>query len=98
VGCIQTKNISIFVSRIKRTRIKILAEARDETGLKIVTEVMTPNDVELVGEYADILQIGARNMQNYQLLDEVGNMVNLYYLNEACLLRLQNGFYQLNIY
>lgn len=57
---------------LKEQGLKILAEARDETGLKIVTEVMTPNDVELVGEYADILQIGARNMQNYQLLDEVG--------------------------
>ncbi|CAG0979090.1 MAG: 3-deoxy-7-phosphoheptulonate synthase [Candidatus Methanoperedens sp.] len=57
---------------LKEEGLKILAEARDETGLKIVTEVMTPNDVELVGEYADILQIGARNMQNYQLLDEVG--------------------------
>lgn len=57
---------------LKEQGLKILAEARDETGLKIVTEVMTPADVEHVGEYADILQIGARNMQNYQLLDEVG--------------------------
>ncbi len=52
--------------------LKLLAQARDETGLAIVTEVMTPADVELVAEYADILQIGARNMQNYYLLDEVG--------------------------
>jgi len=57
---------------LKEEGLKILADARDETGLKVVTEVMTPSDVELVGEYADILQIGARNMQNYQLLDEVG--------------------------
>lgn len=52
--------------------LKILAEAKNETGLKIVTEVMTPADVKLVAEYADVLQIGTRNMQNYQLLDEVG--------------------------
>lgn len=52
--------------------LKILAEAKDETGLKIVTEVMTPTDVKLVAEYADVFQIGTRNMQNYQLLDEVG--------------------------
>jgi len=52
--------------------LKILAEAKDETGLKIVTEVMTPTDVKLVAEYADVLQIGTRNAQNYQLLDEVG--------------------------
>ncbi len=52
--------------------LKLLAQAREETGLAIVTEVMTPAEVELVGGYADILQIGARNMQNYYLLDEVG--------------------------
>lgn len=52
--------------------LKLLALAREETGLPIVTEVMTPTDVELVASYADVLQIGARNMQNYQLLEEVG--------------------------
>jgi 3-deoxy-7-phosphoheptulonate synthase len=52
--------------------LKLLAQARDETGLPIVTEVMTPTDVALVARYADVLQIGARNMQNYQLLEEVG--------------------------
>lgn len=52
--------------------LKLMAKARSETGLPIVTEVMTPTDVTLVAEYADLLQIGARNMQNYQLLEEVG--------------------------
>jgi len=52
--------------------LKLLAKAREETGLPIITEVMTPGDVELVSRYADILQIGARNMQNFPLLDEVG--------------------------
>ncbi|HMQ32304.1 MAG TPA: 3-deoxy-7-phosphoheptulonate synthase [Chloroflexaceae bacterium] len=52
--------------------LRLLAQAREETGLPIVTEVMTPNDVDLVAEYADVLQIGARNMQNYQLLEEAG--------------------------
>jgi 3-deoxy-7-phosphoheptulonate synthase len=52
--------------------LKLMAKARAETGLPIVTEVMTPTDVALVAEYADLLQIGARNMQNYQLLEEVG--------------------------
>ncbi|MFO7166971.1 MAG: 3-deoxy-7-phosphoheptulonate synthase [Chloroflexota bacterium] len=52
--------------------LKLLALAREETGLPVVTEVMTPTDVELVARYADVLQIGARNMQNYQLLEEVG--------------------------
>jgi 3-deoxy-7-phosphoheptulonate synthase len=52
--------------------LRLLAQAREETGLPIVTEVMTPTDVEMVARYADVLQIGARNMQNYQLLEEVG--------------------------
>jgi 3-deoxy-7-phosphoheptulonate synthase len=52
--------------------LELLAEAREITGLKIVTEVMTPEAVPLVSQYADILQIGARNMQNYGLLNAVG--------------------------
>jgi 3-deoxy-7-phosphoheptulonate synthase len=52
--------------------LKILAEARQETGLYIVTEVMSPEQVELVSRYADVLQVGTRNMQNYQLLHTVG--------------------------
>jgi 3-deoxy-7-phosphoheptulonate synthase len=52
--------------------LKLLAEARQETGLLIVTEVMEPDLVPLVSTYADLLQIGARNMQNYALLHAVG--------------------------
>jgi 3-deoxy-7-phosphoheptulonate synthase len=52
--------------------LKMLEQARLETGLKIVTEVLTPQEVELVGGYTDIIQVGARNMQNYSLLREVG--------------------------
>ncbi|HEU5011998.1 MAG TPA: 3-deoxy-7-phosphoheptulonate synthase [Roseiflexaceae bacterium] len=52
--------------------LHMLATARAETGLPVVTEVMTPSDVDLVARYADVLQIGARNMQNYQLLEEAG--------------------------
>jgi 3-deoxy-7-phosphoheptulonate synthase len=52
--------------------LKILAEAREETGLPVVTEVMSPEDVGIVEEYADVLQIGARNVQNYPLLKRVG--------------------------
>jgi 3-deoxy-7-phosphoheptulonate synthase len=54
--------------------LKLLAEAREETGLPIITEVLEPGDAELVARYADILQIGARNMQNFPLLKEVGRM------------------------
>ncbi len=52
--------------------LKLLRQAAEETGLKIVTEVMDPRAVELVGKYTDIFQIGTRNMQNYLLLKEVG--------------------------
>ncbi|MBI1805855.1 MAG: 3-deoxy-7-phosphoheptulonate synthase [Ignavibacteria bacterium] len=52
--------------------LKLLAEAREKTGLFIVTEVITPTDVPVVADYADILQLGARNMQNFALLKEVG--------------------------
>jgi 3-deoxy-7-phosphoheptulonate synthase len=54
--------------------LKILAEVRAETGLPVVTEVMDTRQVELVAAYADVLQIGARNMQNFSLLTEVGRL------------------------
>ena len=54
--------------------LRYLAEAREETGLPVITEVMEPNQVDIVAEYADILQIGTRNMQNYSLLQAVGRV------------------------
>ena len=54
--------------------LKLLEEARTKTGLPVVTEVMDTRQVELVAEYADMLQIGSRNMQNYPLLKEVGRL------------------------
>src|SRR5436190_22381653 len=57
---------------MKEKGLELLAEARDKTGLAIVTEVMAPEHVPLVAEYADVLQIGARNMQNYPLLEAAG--------------------------
>lgn len=53
--------------------LKIMAAGRAETGLKLVTEVVDTRDVELVASYTDIIQIGARNMQNFRLLQEAGN-------------------------
>jgi 3-deoxy-7-phosphoheptulonate synthase len=57
---------------LKEEGLKLLAAARDATGLAIVTEVMSTEDVSLVARYADVMQIGARNMQNYRLLESVG--------------------------
>jgi len=52
--------------------LKYLADARERTGLPIVTEVMDPRDIDMIVKYADVLQIGARNMQNFRLLKDVG--------------------------
>jgi 3-deoxy-7-phosphoheptulonate synthase len=54
--------------------LQLLDEARKESGLPIVTEVMNPREVELVAKYADILQVGARNVQNFSLLKELGQL------------------------
>ena len=54
--------------------LKLLAQAKEMTGLYIVTEVVNPKDVELVGQYADILQVGARNVQNFALLRSLGEI------------------------
>jgi 3-deoxy-7-phosphoheptulonate synthase len=58
---------------MKEKGLQLLAEARDKTGLAVVTEVMAPEHVSLVSAYADVLQVGARNMQNYPLLEAVGD-------------------------
>jgi 3-deoxy-7-phosphoheptulonate synthase len=57
---------------MKEKGLELLAEAREATGLAVVTEVVAPEDVPLVSRYADVLQVGARNMQNYRLLEAVG--------------------------
>jgi 3-deoxy-7-phosphoheptulonate synthase len=54
--------------------LKLLADAREKTGLPFATEVISPSDVALVAKYSDMLQIGARNMQNFALLKEVGKI------------------------
>ena len=54
--------------------LRYLADAREQTGMPVVTEVMEPSQVDIVAEYADILQIGARNMQNYSLLNAAGRV------------------------
>jgi len=65
--------------------LKILDKAKRETGLPIVTEVVDPRDVSWVAEFADVLQIGTRNMQNYSLLKEVGK--------SGCPVLLKRGMY-----
>jgi 3-deoxy-7-phosphoheptulonate synthase len=59
---------------LKEDGLKMLATARAETGLAVVTEVVASEDVAIVAQYADVLQIGARNMQNYRLLEVLGDI------------------------
>ena len=59
---------------LREEGLKLLALARQETGLKVITEVMSTDTLPLVAEYADVLQVGARNMQNYSLLERLGEV------------------------
>ena len=59
---------------LRKEGLRLLALARKESGLPIVTEVTSPEHVEVVAEYADLLQVGARNMQNFDLLKELGRL------------------------
>ncbi|MCW3990796.1 MAG: 3-deoxy-7-phosphoheptulonate synthase [Candidatus Bathyarchaeota archaeon] len=71
-GAFKPRTLPYSFQGLEEEGLKILAEARELTGLPVVTEVVAPGDVGLVEAYADVLQIGARNMQNYPLLKRVG--------------------------
>jgi len=71
-GAFKPRTSPYDFSGLGKVGLQYLRAAYHETGLKIVTEVLDPRDVELVAEYAHCLQIGARNMQNYPLLREAG--------------------------
>jgi 3-deoxy-7-phosphoheptulonate synthase len=71
-GAFKPRSSPYAFQGLGETGLKILAEVREETGLPIVTEVIDQRDVELVSRYADMLQVGTRNMQNFPLLQAVG--------------------------
>jgi len=71
-GAFKPRSSPYSFQGLEEDGLKIMAKAREKTGLKIVTEVVDTRDVEMVASYADIIQIGARNMQNFRLLHEVG--------------------------
>jgi len=73
-GAFKPRSSPYSFQGLEEEGLRLLAEAREATGLSVITEVITPTDVPLVAEYADILQIGARNMQNFALLKEVGKV------------------------
>jgi 3-deoxy-7-phosphoheptulonate synthase len=71
-GAFKPRSSPYSFQGLGREGLELLAEARAATGLKIVTEVVAPEDVALVAEFGDVLQVGARNMQNFRLLSAVG--------------------------
>jgi len=73
-GAFKPRTLPYSFQGLGEEGLKLLAEAREETGLPIVTEVMSPQDVKTIEKYADVLQIGARNMQNFSLLKDVGKI------------------------
>ena len=73
-GCFKPRTSPYSFQGLKHDGLKLLKEAGERYGLPVVTEVLDPTDVKAVAEYADVLQIGTRNMQNYALLNEVGKV------------------------
>ena len=73
-GAFKPRSSPYSFQGLEEEGLKFLAEARERTGLFIVTEVVTPADVPLVADYADVLQVGARNMTNFALLKEAGKI------------------------
>ncbi|NIA28860.1 MAG: 3-deoxy-7-phosphoheptulonate synthase [Actinobacteria bacterium] len=71
-GAFKPRTSPYSFTGLKEEGLKLLATVRQETGLPVVTEVMDTRQVEMVCRYADILQVGSRNMQNFALLEEVG--------------------------
>jgi 3-deoxy-7-phosphoheptulonate synthase len=71
-GAFKPRTSPYVFQGLKEEGLKLLAEARDETGLYIVTEVKDTDTLPMVADYADVLQVGARNMQNYSLLEAIG--------------------------
>ena len=71
-GAFKPRTLPYSFQGLGKKGLELLALAREETGMPIITEVMSTEDVDLVEAYADILQIGARNMQNFSLLKKVG--------------------------
>jgi 3-deoxy-7-phosphoheptulonate synthase len=74
---------------MKEEGLRLLAKAREVTGLPIITEVVNPETAELVAEYADILQIGTRNSQNFELLKKLGQIKKLVLLKRGMSMTIQ---------
>ena len=72
--CFQTENIAIRFQGLGVEGLQILRQVADEFDLAIISEILNPNDVEMALDYVDVIQVGARNMQNFDLLRAVGKV------------------------
>jgi len=71
-GAFKPRTSPFSFQGLKKAGLELLAQVREQTGIPVVTEVLDPRDVSLVSDYADILQVGSRNMQNFVLLTKIG--------------------------
>jgi len=71
-GAFKPRTSPFSFQGLKKAGLELLAQVREQSGIPVVTEVLDPRDVSLVSDYADILQVGSRNMQNFVLLTKVG--------------------------
>lgn len=71
-GAFKPRTSPFSFQGMQKKGLELLAKAREQTGMPVVTEVVNPQDIELVASYADMLQVGSRNMQNYALLTKAG--------------------------
>jgi 3-deoxy-7-phosphoheptulonate synthase len=83
-GAFKPRTSPFSFQGLEKTGLELLAKAREKFGILIVTEVVDPHDVSLVSRYADILQVGSRNMQNFTLLTSIGR--------NKCPVLLKRGF------
>ena len=83
-GAFKPRTSPFSFQGLEKTGLELLAQAREQFGMPVVTEVVDPHDVDLVSKYADILQVGSRNMQNFALLTSVGK--------SKCPIVLKRGF------
>jgi 3-deoxy-7-phosphoheptulonate synthase len=71
-GAFKPRTSPFSFQGLEKAGLQLLARAREQFGIRVITEVVNPHDVDLVTKYADILQVGSRNMQNYSLLSSIG--------------------------
>jgi len=71
-GAFKPRTSPFSFQGLKKAGLELLAQVKEQSGLPVITEVLDPRDVSLVSDYADILQVGSRNMQNFVLLTKVG--------------------------